>query len=432
MKNIFKSILLVLILSLAFRPVLAQDEYYPEDERIVTSPYLEVDVWVDKGDGAAYNPGEEINVFFETSRDCYVVVYNIDTRGYVNILYPYDHTDSPWVQGNQVYRIPGREDDYDLRVDGPEGTEYVQAVASLEPIELPDWPRYVGGMGEDHLDITVLRLEDEDPYDFMETINYHIVPGYDYSADLCIFNVEYPYPRWYYHPRTYWIEHPWYYPMGGVYIGCPFGAEIYIDGVFYGICPITIPALICGRHWITVYHFGCRVWWNWVYVDPGRTIRIRADFPRRFRFSHDGVIKKKYKVRKEKGLFTDRGKIAVNEREYKVSQKSKVKTYKTERYVKKKEPRLEKKSVKKYKDVSTRSNIKKEKKTKVIKVEKKKKVTSTSRVKKETKRKEASAKLKNKKVEKPKSPSVKKVKSTQKSSSAKSSQTRNTSKRKKR
>ncbi|MGB2698164.1 MAG: DUF4384 domain-containing protein [Candidatus Zixiibacteriota bacterium] len=430
MKKLLKFTLMVLILGLAFRPVLAQDEYYPDDE--FSSSHVDIDVWVDRGDGSVYNPGDEIRIFFEASRDCYVVVYNIDTRGYVNILYPYDYTDSPWVEGNQVYRIPGEYDDYDLRVDGPEGLEYVQAIASLEPIVLPDWPRYVGGMKEDHLDITVLRLEDEDPYDFMETINYHLIRGSDHAVDLCIFNVEYPYPRWYYHPQVYWVDRPWYYPMGEVYIGCPFGGEVYIDGMFYGICPITIPSILCGRHWITVYWYGCRVWWDWVHIYPDRTIRIRADFPRRYRFAHDGVIKKKYKVRKEKGLFTGRGKIAVKEREYKVSQKKKIKTYKADEYVKKKETRFEKKSVKKYKDVSTRSNIKKEKKTKLNTSEKKKKSTSTSKVTKETKRKETSAKLKKKKVEKTKSPSLKKVKSIKKSSSAKSSKTRNTSKRKKR
>jgi hypothetical protein len=297
---------------------------------------------------------------------------------------------------------------------------------------LPDWPRYVGGMQEDHLDITVLRLEDEDPYDFMETINYHIIRGDDYSVDLCIFNVEYPHPRWYYHPRTYWVDRPWYYPLGEVYIGCHFGAEVYIDGMFYGICPLTIPSLICGRHWITVYWYGCRVWWDWVHIYPDRTIRIRADFPRRYRFTHDGVIKKKYKVRKEKGLFTGRGKIAVKEKEYKVSQKEKIKTYKAENYVKKKEPRFEKKSVKKFKDVSTRSNIKKEKKTKVIKGERKKKSRSSSKITKVKKQNSTPAKFKKKDVKRTQKSSFKKTKSIRKSDSGKRSKTRSMPKRKKR
>jgi len=431
MKKIWKSSLLVLLLGLIIRPVSAQDEYYSPDERIVSSPYLQVDVWVDKGDGAVYHPGEEVGIFFETSRDCYVVIYNIDTRGYVNILYPYDSGDSRWVEGNQVYRIPGRHDDYDLRVDGPEGVEYVQAVASLEPIELPDWPRYVGGMEQDHLDITVLRLEDEDPYDFMETINYHMVKGYDYATDLCIFNVEYSYPRWYYHPRAYWTERPWYYPVGGAYIGCSFGAEVYIDGVFYGICPITIPALICGRHWITVYYFGCRVWWDWVYVNPGRTIRIRPDFPRRYRFAHDGVIKKKYRIRKEKGFFSGGKAIAAKEREYKVSQKKKIKTHRGENYIKKKEPKFEKKGRQKYKEVASRSHTKTEKKIKLDRDDRKNK-KGTLKITKKAKRKDASPKLRKTKTEKRKGSSFKKTGSSKKTSQAKRTKVTKTTKRRRR
>ncbi len=429
MKKLLKVTLLVLILGLVFRPALAQDEYYPDDE-FASSADLEVDVWVDRGDGSVYNPGDEIEILFETSQDCYVVIYNIDTRGYVNILYPYDHTDSPWVEGNQIHRIPGSYNDYDLRVDGPDGVEYIQAIASLEPIVLPDWPRYVGGMGEDHLDITVLRLEDEDPYDFMETINYNIIRGDDYATDLCIFNVDYPHPRWYYHPQVYWTDRPWYYPMGEVYIGCPFGAEVYIDGMFYGICPITVPSLICGRHWVTVYWFGCRVWWDWVHIYPDRTIRIRADFPRRYRFVHDGVIKKEYRIRKDKGLLSGGKTIRVKEREYKVNQKSNVKTYKTEKYVKKNEAGLDGKGGKKYNEISTRSNIKKEKKVKVIKEQEKKKNKSTATIKKNKKQEDSSAKLKKKEVKRTEKASIKKAEPIKRTVKAKKSEAKKIPKRK--
>ena len=427
MKKILTSTLLVLFLGLTIRPLLAQDEYYPPDERIVSSPYLEVDVWVDQGDGSVYNPGDEIKVFFETSTDCYVVVYNIDTRGYVNILYPYDHGDSPWVEGNRVYRIPGRYDDYSLRVDGPEGVEYVHAIASLEPIVLPDWPRYVGGMTEDNLDITVLRLEDEDPYDFMETIDQHIVRGHDYATDLCIFNVEYPYPRWYSHPRAYWAERPWYYPVGEIYIGCHFGAQVYIDGMFYGVCPITIPALICGRHFISVYYFGCRVWWDWIHIYPERTIRIRADFPRRYRFTHDGVVKKKYRIRKEKKLLSGGKTIAVKEKDLKISQKKKSRVSREANYIKKKEQKFEGKNRKRHKEVSAKTYVDRQKKVK----------SDTNRhgdlkITKKTKQKSSSAELKKAPVKKTKRSSFKKAKSSRKPAQPKRSKVNKTSSRRKR
>ena len=424
MKKVLKLTLTVLILGLAFRPGLAQDEYYPEDE-FASSPYLQVDVWVDRGEGSIYNPGDEMKVFFETSRDCYLVVYNIDTRGYVNILYPYDQTDSPWVEGNQVYRIPGRYDDYELRADGPEGTEYVHAVASLEPIVLPHWPRYVGGMREDYVDITVLRLEEEDPYDFIETIDYHIIRGDEYATDLCIFNVGYPHPRWYYHPRVYWVERPWYYPVGGIYIGCHFGAEVYIDGVFYGYCPITIPALICGRHFVTVYHFGCRVWWDWVHIYPRKTIRVRADFPGRYRFTHDGVIKKEYRIRKEKKLLTGGKTITVREKDLRAAEKEQIKARKGENRVVKKEVKSIEKSTKRYTEPKPKTYVDKQKKT-----QSDKKRQESPKVTKTKKRDDSSSKVKRTQTKKAEGSGLKKA--SKKSGQVKTSKAKKTGSRRKR
>ena len=116
------------------------DDSYDVKHRVISDPYLDVEVWVDKGEGAAYNPGENIKVYFQTSRDCYVVIYNIDTRGYVDLLYPVDDDDDPYVEGGRVYRIPDRFDDYELTVDGPDGVEYIQAVASPAPLDLPNFP----------------------------------------------------------------------------------------------------------------------------------------------------------------------------------------------------------------------------------------------------------------------------------------------------
>ena len=427
MKKMLTLTFLALVLGLALRPVSAQEEYDLTQDRIVPSPYVDVDVWVDRGDGSVYNPGDEISVFFETSRDCYVVVYNIDTRGYVNILYPYDGSDSPWVERDEVYRIPGRYDDYDLRVDGPEGIEYVHAIASLEPIVLPDWPRYVGGMRGDHVDITVLRMEDEDPYDFIETIDYHIVRGDEYATDLCIFNVEYPHPRWYYHPRVYWVERPWHYPIGGVYIGCHFGAEVYIDGVFYGYCPITIPALICGRHFVTVYYFGCRVWWNWVDVYPDRTIRIRADFPRRYRFAHDGVIKKTYRIRKDKKLLSGGKTVIQKDKGVRVVQKEKLKVGQGKDYARKNEIRLEEKS-RKRNEATTRQTYR-DKQKKVTSEDKKR---ENSKVTKKAQRKDSSPQVKKTQAKKAEKSTFKKAKADRKPARAGSSNVKKTSTRKRR
>lgn len=304
MLKLKRIVILSIILGLCLPSAFAQQKPPIAPRIIHYYPDLEIDVWIDKGEGAVYHPGEKIKVFFQTSEDCYVSIYNIDTRGYVNILYPYDYSDPQWVFGGKIYRIPNRYDDYQLRVDGPEGTEYIQAICSTKPIHLPNWPRYMGGLKGEDEEISVLRLEeDEDPYDFIEFTNEWMVQNSDFAQDLCIFTVEYPHPRWYYWPRTYYVERPWHYELGGCYIWYPYGAEVYIDGVFYGIAPITVPYLIVGRHFITIYFCGCRVFWDWVWVYPKRTIRVRPHhFYDRYRFAYDDPIRKEYRKRKGKSF----------------------------------------------------------------------------------------------------------------------------------
>jgi len=310
MFKILKLIVVATILIVSFKPALAewQDEYDWESEnRIIRTPYpdLDIDVWIDKGEGSTYHPGEEIYIYFRASRDCYAVIYNLDTRGYVNILYPNPpeaDSDDPRVEGGRVYRIPNRYDDYSLTVDGPSGMEYIQAVASYEPLSPPNWPSYYRGMEAEPENMMTLRMdEDEDPYVFMEWVNHRIRPYPDYITDISHFYVRYPHPRWYYHPNLY-LHYPYSFPyhLGSVYIWAPFGVEVYIDGIFFGIAPITIPAIVIGRHYVTVYYNGCRVWDDYVYVERSKTVRVRTNFSDRVKYVSTDPVKKEYRTWKEK------------------------------------------------------------------------------------------------------------------------------------
>jgi len=263
--------------------------------RVIHEPYLDIEVWVDKGEGATYYPGEEIKVYFRASRDCYVVIYNINTKGYVNLLYPYDQYDDYYVEGGRTYRIPDRFDDYDLTINGPEGTEYIQAVASFDPISVPNFPGQYDYEGE----VYAYCLEGEDPFEFMEAINWEIVPN-DYASDVCILNVEYEHPRWYYWPREVYVGRPVDVVWGGVYFGYPWGVEVWIDGVFYGVTPITIPALVVGRHWVSFWYYGCWIWRDWVWIRRDYTTRVWADCGHRYRWVKERFVEKSYRAEKAK------------------------------------------------------------------------------------------------------------------------------------
>lgn len=320
MLKISKLILVILSITLSYvqsRAIESSQEQSPmvepsigqyQESKIVHTPSLKVDVWVNRGDGATYYPGENIRVYFRTSQDCYLMIYSVDTRGDVNILYPYDRTDAPWVEGGKAYRIPDKYDDYDLRISGPEGTEYVRAVASLEPFALPGWPRYAGKSKLE--DIETLKMEkDGDPFEFMQQIDCEVVPYCDdYASGLATFQVEYRYPCWYYYPNLYCDRYPWCCNSGGAYfISEPFGAEIWIDGIYYGIAPMTIPYLLVGRHYVCFYFSGCWVWRDYVYVEREHTINVRADIDSKYRYVDNYVVKKDYRTKTTKG-YIDNGK----------------------------------------------------------------------------------------------------------------------------
>ena len=181
-------------------------------------PPLTIDVWTDQGEGAVYYPGERIRVYFKASRDCYVTIYNVDTQGYVHLLYPAGSYDERLVMGGRLYRVPSRGAPYDLVIGGPPGIEYVEAVASVEPFhagrpwyldpQYGDWEEnpwaLYGSDYEDYAedyDYYVERgIVRGDPFLAIESINRRVIPpdypSSDYATAYASFyvgrRVEYP------------------------------------------------------------------------------------------------------------------------------------------------------------------------------------------------------------------------------------------------
>ncbi len=109
----------------------------PEEKSRKISPVprdrVNVELWFDKQCGAAYKQQEKIMITFRTDTDGYITLYDIDTRGQVSVLFPNRHQPDNFVRGGQTYTVPDRSYSYDLVIEGPEGIEYVDAVASTDP-----------------------------------------------------------------------------------------------------------------------------------------------------------------------------------------------------------------------------------------------------------------------------------------------------------
>ncbi|HSQ59840.1 MAG TPA: DUF4384 domain-containing protein [Acidobacteriota bacterium] len=205
---------------------------------------LSVDVWTNKEEGGIYRSGERMQVFFRSSHDAYVLIYNIDTEGYIHLIYPFRPGDPVRIEGGETFRVPARHDPYDLVAEGPEGVEYVVAIAS--PLPLQDLPWFLApGLAEeprdayqegDDLDDGVIV---GDPYVGMERLHRRLVPdgreGQVASADTYFYierRVEYPrYVCADCHYRTYWFD---------PYIDHCSVIEIRIDATWARYAPLRV------------------------------------------------------------------------------------------------------------------------------------------------------------------------------------------------
>ncbi|MGD9401198.1 MAG: DUF4384 domain-containing protein [bacterium] len=194
-------------------------------------PQAYVDVWTDLGEGEIYNRGDAIDVFVESSFDAYVIVYSIDTDGYMNVLFPYDCSDDGFLRGGRAYRIVTGEED-GFVADGSKGVAYLRAVASATPFRRIYWPgcpgyeRYSGSVTwSSFADYWGPALPPQiygDPYIAMQSIDEFIcwdsinsgAVAIDYTYYYVMEQVERPV----YYVRTGWSwPHTWYLPCSGFY-----------------------------------------------------------------------------------------------------------------------------------------------------------------------------------------------------------------------
>ncbi len=237
------------------------DEEYQDYDRTRIDRYLDVEIWTNHSDGEYYE-GDNIVIHFRVNRDAFVVIYSIDTRDRVDLLFPSGPGEDNYVSGGVTYRLPDGLDDFDLVVTGPEGVENIQIIASRERFPVPDWYPTSG-----------LICDAEDRHEYMDYLNERYFVGYDgqrFAYDRTSVFVEEWEPD-YFRPVCYPDYYPWTI-CGNVYIDYPFGASIYIDGVYWGCTPLYIPRVYVGWHYFTVYDYYGYCWEAPIHVTRYHTI----------------------------------------------------------------------------------------------------------------------------------------------------------------
>jgi|GEM_PF-468963 len=242
-------------------PVPDEENYQYDYDRVKIDRYLDVEIWTDHSDEEYYE-GDKITLYFRASRDCFVAIYSIDTRGRVNLLFPSEPGQENYIYGGLSYRLPGEDDDYDLEVSGPEGFEYLQIIASRERIDIPNWYHNSG---------LVSDAADMDEYMDYLNLNYFVrYGGQRFAFDRASIYVN-EWEEYYFRP-VYWPYYPSWTVYGNCYIDYPWGSSVYINGVYWGCTPLYIPRLVVGWHTITVYDPWHHCWESDFHVSRHNTM----------------------------------------------------------------------------------------------------------------------------------------------------------------
>lgn len=149
---------------------------------------LGVEVWTDRGHEAVYQPGDGMNVEVRASDDSYLLVYEIDTEGYVRVLHPYQGR-APFVEGGRTLTVPDPRADVELVVQQTVGQSYIVAIAALDPFRALPWylrphsaqAEALGYLGEldDDEGITAEGRIVGDPFVAMERIRRRVLADPD-------------------------------------------------------------------------------------------------------------------------------------------------------------------------------------------------------------------------------------------------------------
>ncbi len=101
---------------------------------VAASGGLAVSVTTDRGPGAAYRDGEDMEIVVTVNKDAFVRLYHVDGSGRIQMIWPnaFGGGDGR-IPGGQAVRLPGPNDPFRFRMGPPYGTEFIKALASTTP-----------------------------------------------------------------------------------------------------------------------------------------------------------------------------------------------------------------------------------------------------------------------------------------------------------
>ncbi|MBS3735691.1 MAG: PEGA domain-containing protein [Candidatus Bipolaricaulota bacterium] len=243
----------IVILGLLFLvyPGRAQDRG-PAPEGIIAKPpessALEVEIELTR---SRYRPGGEVEMKIGLTKKAYLYLYNIDTEGRVNLLFPNKYDKNNRV-GPGNFTLPGNG--YSFVTGGKEGTEYLGAIASTKPLGL-------------FTSIDQAEFK-ENPFPRLSRSaqSFALTGKEKISSDVSQND-------W----ATTWAMVKVTKRLSDLSVdSSPQSAEVYVDGNFVGTTPGTV-SVEPGTREVTLKRSNYEHWSTTVLVQPYKKKRIEAD-----------------------------------------------------------------------------------------------------------------------------------------------------------
>ncbi|WP_457628670.1 PEGA domain-containing protein [Oceanithermus sp.] len=229
---------------------------------------LSVKVWIDKDPGrtgnAVYKIGEPIRISVTVNRDAYVYLFNVNSDGTIDLILPNAYDRNNFLRAGEVRTYPPKGARYQFSITGPEGENYVLALASLRPLSMGDLADVkTGRVNVRGLSTLSQRL----------SIVVKPVPNSEWATDALRYYVGRRVPP---PPSTGTLRLD----------SSPAGAKVYIDGAYRGRTPLTLE-MSPGAHNVELRMDGYEPYRVRVQVRAGQTTRVN---PRLVRTTRTGTL----------------------------------------------------------------------------------------------------------------------------------------------
>lgn len=134
-----------------------------------------VNAWIERGNGAVYDNGEELVINFYSELGCYIKIYHIDVDGQMQLIFPNEYYSENYIKADTVYSIPDTRYPFKFSLGEPFGTEFIKVLASN--VQFADIEESFSNLGNATRGLLERGIKVEQNEQLSELLlNYTIVP----------------------------------------------------------------------------------------------------------------------------------------------------------------------------------------------------------------------------------------------------------------